>query len=90
MNPLDCTLQAFNFHKLMNIKKDKPYCPVILEPELEQDACLWTAAQRRAAARKMRRWARQLEVSAFILERHAKPRSKSSLRALKPEKLALN
>lgn len=74
----------------MNIKPEKSYCPVILEPELEQEACLWTARQRREAAAKMRRWARQLEVSAFILERRGKWTKKPCLRVLTPDRLARN
>ena len=68
----------------------KGYCPVTLEPELEAEACLWTPAQRRAAAKKMRRWARQLDVSAVILERLLAPRPKPALKGVPRRKLALN
>ena len=52
------------------MKKQTGYCPVILEPELEQETALFTPAQRLALAQKFRRWARQLDVSAFIMLRN--------------------
>jgi hypothetical protein len=52
------------------MKKQARYCPVILEPELEQETALFTVHQRRALAQKFRRWARQLDVSAFIMLRN--------------------
>ena len=70
--------------------KNKGYCPVTLEPELEAEASLWTPAQRRAAAKKMRRWARQLDISAVILERHTAPRPKATLKPVPRRKLVLN
>ena len=57
--------------------KNNKYCPVTLEPELEEIAALWTAGRRLEAARKMRRWARQLEISAkvmFLRDRTARAR----------------
>jgi len=57
--------------------KNNKYCPVTLEPELEEEASLWTPGQRRAFASKLERWARQLRVSAFILERRAARRTPS-------------
>lgn len=42
---------------------------VTLEPELEQEAALWSPERRRAAANKMERWVRQLRISAAIMER---------------------
>ena len=56
------------------------YCPVTLEPELEEDAALWTITQRRAAAKLYRRYARQLEVSANIMENLSAPKPPPSLR----------
>jgi hypothetical protein len=47
---------------------------VRLEPVLEQQALLWTPARRRAMAAKFERWARQLRVSASILEPDCPPR----------------
>jgi hypothetical protein len=52
------------------MKKQRAYCPVVLEPELEEETALFTAIQRQALARKFRRWARQLDVSAFIMLRN--------------------
>ena len=46
---------------------------VTLEPELEEIAALWPAAKRFEAAEKMRRWARQLTVSAKIMCMDATP-----------------
>jgi len=69
---------------------DKRYCPVILEPELEEEACLWTPGQRRAFAGKLERWARQLRVSAFILERRAARPRTPSLKAVSVRRQRLN
>jgi hypothetical protein len=63
---------------------------VTLEPELEEEASLMTPAQRLALARKFERWARQLRVSAFILDRVYSPKPRPSLRALTRRKLVLN
>lgn len=63
---------------------------VVCEPELEEEIALFTPAQRIALARKLRRWARQLEVSAFILRQALGPKAKPSLRALSRRKLFLN
>ena len=52
----------------LHMKKIK-HSPVVLEPGLEEEVLLMTPAQRRAMARKFRRWARQLEVSANILDK---------------------
>jgi hypothetical protein len=52
---------------------DKKYCRVTLEPELEEIAALWPAAKRFEAARKLRRWARQLAVSAMVMVNDARP-----------------
>ena len=42
---------------------------VQLEPELELEAALWTPERRRVVADKLERWARQLRISAAIMER---------------------
>ena len=63
---------------------------VTLEPVLEVEACLMTAAKRRALARTFERWARQLRVSAKILEVDEAPRPRPSLRALPRRRLSLN
>lgn len=75
----------------MKTKKEKGYCPVTLEPGLEEEACLLNASQRRAMAKMFRRWARQLEVSAVILDRvYAPPPKQLSLPFVSPRKQALN
>lgn len=64
---------------------------VRLEPELEEVACLWTIAKRRRMATKLARWARQLSVSAAILEadqQSQKPRP--VLQGLARRRLLLN
>jgi len=50
-----------------SMKQPQGFCPVKLEPELEEIAALWPAAKRLAVARKFKRWARQLKVSAIIM-----------------------
>jgi len=66
------------------------YCPVILEPALERIAALWTPSRRRAEARKLKRWVRQLIVSAAVMERRMAPRPPARLKGLHPRKLVLN
>jgi hypothetical protein len=61
-----------------------------LEPELEEETALLTAAQRMRLARKFERWARQLRVSAFILRQDAHPGPRPSLRAVPRRRLVLN
>lgn len=61
-----------------------------LEPELELQAATLDAHQRRALARLYRRWARQLEVSAKMLELHAKPSPKRPLHPLPRRRLQWN
>jgi len=77
-----------------HMKKPKKYCPVVLEPELEQETALFTAAQRRALARKFRRWARQLDISAYIMTRNqaqaAAPKPSPSLKAVSGRVLSRN
>ncbi len=63
---------------------------VRLEPALEQEAALWSASKRREMARKMERWARQLRVSAEILERDQAPPPTARLKALSPRRLRQN
>jgi hypothetical protein len=70
--------------------KQQKYCPVTLEPELEEEASLMTPAQRLALARKFERWSRQLRVSAFILDRAYAPKPRPFLRVLMKQKLVLN
>jgi hypothetical protein len=61
-----------------------------LEPELESEVALFTPSQRIELARKFERWARQLKVSAFILDRDAGPKKPVALKALPRRKLVLN
>lgn len=53
--------------KAMKNKNANSYCPVQLELELEIVASLWPPLRRLKAAKKFRRWARQLEVSAHVM-----------------------
>jgi hypothetical protein len=69
----------------MNVRK-----PVILEPGLEELVADWPAWRRRAFAKKLGRWVRQLEVSARILERRQRPNARPPLRPLPARKLARN
>jgi hypothetical protein len=71
-------------------EKTASYCPVTLEPELEEEAGLLTPAQRLDLARKFERWSRQLRVSAFILKRAYEPKPRPSLKALTRRRLVLN
>jgi len=63
---------------------------VALEPELEEIAGFWPAAKRFEMARKFRRWARQLRVSAFILFHDSHRTSRPALRFVAPRKARLN
>lgn len=67
-------------------------CPVQLELELEEIACDWTIWRRLEAAKKFRRWARQLEVSAHIMRNReeAKKSRPLALPKLVRRKAALN
>ena len=68
------------------VRDQEKFCPVTLEPELEEDAALLTPEERLALAEKFRRWARQLEVSACIMQaisrRRAARKRTPSLKAL--------
>jgi hypothetical protein len=72
------------------VKIEKKFCPVTLEPELEEAAALMTAHERRMMAKRLRRWARQLEVSAFILDRVYAPKPPPALKVLPARRLVLN
>lgn len=63
---------------------------VRLEPELEEIAALLTAPQRRIMAAKLSRWARELMVSAAIIDADATGYRRPSLRPLTRRRLALN
>ena len=66
------------------MKSKSLYCPVILEPELEEEAALLTPSQRVDLAGKFERWARQLRVSAYILRRRHAPKTAGNPKSLKP------
>ena len=57
----------------MMMNQEKKSRRVILEPSLEELAALWSPAKRVEMARKMERWARQLLISAAILQADSGP-----------------
>jgi len=69
-------------------------CRVICEPELEEDAALWTIAQTREMVIKLERWLHQLKVKLFIMERDYRRACTSqksvSLKAVPKETLERN
>lgn len=75
----------------MKNKNENPYCPVQLELELELVASLWPPLRRLDTAKKFRRWARQLEVSAHVMiNRSYAFQAKPSLPKTPRRKLSLN
>jgi len=64
-------------------RDQEKFCPVTLEPELEEEAALMTAEERLALAEKLRRWARQLEVSAYIMKAISRRRARTQTPSLK-------
>jgi len=72
-------------------KMEKKYCPVTLEPELEEIAAYWGPNKRFEMARKFMRWGRQLRVSGFIMIHASHPGPKRpSLQFVGPRKAARN
>jgi hypothetical protein len=63
---------------------------VVLEPDLQEQAELLTAPQRRALAKIYRRWARQLEVSAKIMDADDQTPKRDPLKPLPKRRLTLN
>jgi hypothetical protein len=63
---------------------------VQLELSLQEQAGDLNAAQSRAMASRLERWAHQLRVKAAILEAHSKPRPRRALKPLWPRRLLLN
>jgi hypothetical protein len=63
---------------------------VVLEPTLESKVYGWTACQRRELARTFERWARQLRVSAKMLDLDDAPKPLPRLKALPPRRQRLN
>jgi hypothetical protein len=55
------------------MKTEKKICRVTLEPELQEIAALWPAAKRFEVAFKLRRWAKQLRISALIVASDGRP-----------------
>ena len=63
---------------------------VLLEPELQQMAELWSVSKRLAMARVYARWARQLRVSAKILGKPVTQPQRAEWKRLRPLRLRLN
>jgi hypothetical protein len=75
------------------MKTEKKFCRVTLEPELQEIAALWPAAKRFEVAHKLKRWAKQLKISAAIMAsdgRAAQAPRPSSVPALARRKAILN
>lgn len=74
------------------MKTEKKFCRVKLEPELEEIAALWPAAKRFEVAQKLKRWSRQLRISALIMASDVRGRGPgpASLPALPRRKALLN
>jgi hypothetical protein len=76
------------------MKTEKKFCRVTLEPELQEIAALWPAAKRFEVAYKLKRWAKQLKISAAIMASDGRgaqqgPR-RSSVPVLARRKASLN
>jgi hypothetical protein len=73
-------------------KSEKRVCRVRLEPELEKIAALWPAAKRFEVAQKLKRWAKQLRISAMIMASDGRgPKARpASVPSLPRRKAALN
>lgn len=63
---------------------------VRLEPVLEKRAAEWSPSKRRMVAAKLERWARQLRISAKIIEKDQSPPPPRPQLGLHPKKAALN
>jgi hypothetical protein len=75
------------------MKTEKKFCRVTLEPELQEIAALWPAAKRFEVAHKLKRWAKQLKISAAIMAsdgRAAQTPRPSSVPVLARRKASLN
>jgi hypothetical protein len=68
----------------------KPRKRITLEPELEALAGDWAPEMRRIVAKKFRRWARELDVSAFIISQASSYRPVKKLRFVRLVKLKWN
>jgi hypothetical protein len=75
---------------MINHNAISPRPLVQLELDLEQQVGDLNAAESRALAAKLVRWAHQLQVKASVLESHALPQPKRSLRRLCERQLRLN
>jgi hypothetical protein len=75
------------------MKMESKFCRVKLEPELEEIAALWPAAKRFEVAQKLKRWARQLKISAQIMASDVRGRDSprpASVPSLSRRKALLN
>ena len=71
--------------------KSPPIRPLVqLELDLQEQAGDLNAAECRALASKLARWAHQLRVKAAVLEAHEAPQPRPALRALCRRRLLLN
>ena len=78
--------------EIAGMKTEKKFCRVTLEPELQEIAALWPAAKRFEVAHKLRRWAKQLKISALIMASDGRGQNPkpASLPALPRRKAVLN
>ena len=84
-------LSCENGRPMKTEKKEKKFCPVTLEPELEEIAALWGVNKRFEMAKKFRRWGRQLRISGFIMLHASHPGPKRpALQSVGPRKAARN
>jgi hypothetical protein len=72
------------------MNNEQKSCRVTLEPSLQAQAALWSPAKRIEMARKLERWARQLIISAAILQADSAPPTPPRLKRLPIRKLRLN
>jgi hypothetical protein len=78
--------------EIAGMKTEKKFCRVTLEPELQEIAALWPAAKRFEVAHKLKRWAKQLKISALIMASDGRGQNPkpASLPALPRRKAVLN
>jgi len=77
---------------LRDMKTEKKFCRVTLEPELQEIAALWPAAKRFEVAHKLKRWSKQLRISALIMasDGRGQNRRPPSVPVLSRRKMTLN
>ena len=78
--------------RLAYMKTERKFCRVALEPELQEIAALWPAAKRFEVAHKLKRWAKQLRISALIMasDGRGQNRRPASVPVLSKRKATLN